>query len=222
MSQVEITVRGEHSAFQPPQRGTVHLTAALEGPREAAAHEGVAEAVRSVTLQVTPLHDPATGPVTWWASDQLRTWARRPWSNEGKQLPLVFHASAGLQVKFSDFAALSRWVAGVLPVKGVTVQRIEWALTEARKQELTREVRAAAVRDAQRKAQSYADALALGAVVPVALADAGMLHQGLAPTSGNQAVAFVRGAAASSGPEISFAPSDIEVSAAVDARFLVG
>ncbi|RCK70217.1 SIMPL domain-containing protein [Desertihabitans brevis] len=223
MSQVEVTVRGRYSAFQPPERGTVHLTVTLEGPKEPSVHGGVAEAVGAVTERVRPLHDPAAGPVTWWASDQLRTWARRPWNSEGKQLPLVFHASADVRVKFADFSVLSRWLAEVLQVRGVRVNRIEWALTEARKTELTHRVRAQAVADARQKAQAYADALGLGAVTAVAVADAGMLGQGLEPSNGAPPVAFARAGAASGGAaEVAFAPEDVEVSAAVDARFLAG
>lgn len=222
MSQVEITVRGQHSAFQAPERGTAHLTVALEGPQEAAVHAGVSEALRAVTQRVQPLHHPDQGPVTWWSTDQLRTWARRPFHKDGKQLPLVFHASTDVRAKFRDFAALSRWLGEVLAITGVRVDRIEWALTEARKLELTRLVRAQAVREAQAKAQAYADALSLGAVTAAALADAGMLGEGLSPQTGQQAVAFARGAAAGGGAEVAFVPQDIEVSAAVDARFLVG
>ncbi|MVA74429.1 DUF541 domain-containing protein [Auraticoccus sp. F435] len=222
MSQVEITVRGEHVAFHPPERGTVHLTVALEGPQEAAVHRGVADALGEVTGSISPLHDPQRGPVTWWASDQLRTSARRPWNKDGKQLPLVFSARADVQAKFSDFSALSRWVGQVLTIQGVKLDRIEWALTEVRKRQLTHRVRTEAVGDAARKAQVYADALGLGDVVPVALADAGMLGQGLDPAAGGQAVAFARGAAAPSSAEVAFAPQDIQVSATVDARFLAG
>lgn len=222
MSQVEITVRGQHSAFQGPERGTAHLTVALEGPHEAAVHAGVSEALRAVTQRVQPLHRPDEGSVTWWSTDQLRTWARRPHHKDGKQLPLVFHASSDVRAKFRDFAVLSRWLAEVLTITGVRVDRIEWALTEARRQELTGQVRAQAVREAQAKAQAYADALSLGSVTAVALADAGMLGEGLVPQSGHQAMAFTRGVAGGAGADVAFLPQDIEVSAAVDARFLVG
>lgn len=222
MSQVEITVRGQHSAFEAPERGTAHVTITLEGPQEAAVHAGVAGALRAVTERVQPLHHPDRGPVTWWSNDQLRTWARRPHHKDGKQLPLVFFATTDVRAKFRDFAALSRWLSDVLAITGVRLDRVEWALTEARRQELTRLVRAQAVREAQTKAQAYADALSLGSVTAIALADAGMLGEGLVPQTGHQAVAFARGAAAVGGTEIAFFPQDIEVSAAVDARFLVG
>lgn len=221
MSQVEITVRGQHRRFAAPERATVHLQVALEGPKESAVNAGVAQALRTVGEQIRPWHDPDQGPVTWWSSDQLRTWSERPWHQDGKQLPLVFHARAGVAVKFSDFTALSRWLTDVLAVPGVAVERIHWALTEQRQRELTHLARGAAVADARHKAQAYADALDLGAVTALALADAGMLvpdASPLAPTS----VAFSRAAATSADGDVTFVPEDIEVEAAVDARFVAG
>lgn len=127
-----ITVRGSHAAYRRPERATVHVQVALEGPTAKAVHEGVARGAQALAEDLRSLHDPERGPVTWWASDQLQTWARRPWHDNGKQLPVVHHARVDLQAKFSDFEALSRWVTQSLGISGVTVQEIVWTLTEAR------------------------------------------------------------------------------------------
>lgn len=226
MSQVEITVRGHHRAYAQPERATARLAVAIEGPRQAEVHEAIAEASRAVIESIRPLHDPDRGPVTWWSTGQLRTGARRPWNKDGKQLPLVHHAQIDVQAKFSDFAALSRWAAEVLPWKGVRLAGIEWALTERRRHELTAQVRRAAVADARDKAQSYADALGMGAVQAVAVADAGMLGQGMRPERPEAAMysrALAMAAPDGGGSsEIELAPEDIEIDTSIDARFLVG
>lgn len=219
----EITVRGSYAAFLPPERGTVRATLGFEGPQMQPVYDRVVRDLEAVKASVAPLHDPASGAVTWWATRHVRTWAHRPWHKEGKQLPLVHHASVGIEVKFRDFAALTRWVgAHVERTDGFSLESVDWALT-AGKQELAREVRSRAVRDAAARAQEYADALDLGAVRPIALADAGMLGDGLHPTGGVEA-AYVRGQAGggAAGGELALAPEDIEVSATVDARFLAG
>ena len=51
-------------------------------------------------------------------AEQLRTWSNRPWNSDGKQLPLVHHASVGIEVKFRDFGVLSRWVGEHVAIPG--------------------------------------------------------------------------------------------------------
>lgn len=221
----EITVRGSFTSYLPPERGTVRATLALEGPAIQPVHDRVVRELEAVRASVEPLHDPENGPVTWLSTQQVRTWANRPWHKDGKQLPLVHHAAVGLEVKFREFAELGRWVSHhVTATAGFTVAGVEWALTEKRKLALTRDVRAKAVQDAARRAQEYADGLGLGPVRPVAVADAGMLGQGLGPQGGGGAP-YTRGfaaapASAGGGPELELLPEDIEIAASVDARFV--
>lgn len=217
----DITVRGSFSAFQPPERGTVHATISYEGPQMQPVYERVARDLETVRDSVAGLLD---GPVTWWSAGQLRTSSTRPWNSDGKQLPLVHRASVTVDVKFRDFLELSRWVGQhIAGAEGFRVSSVEWALTEVRRDELRREARRRAVLDAADRAQQYSDALGLGAVRPVAIADAGMLGAHLRPDTGGGAP-FARAAAlrAGGGAEVEFVPEDIEVSAAVDARFVVG
>lgn len=218
---VEFTVQGRFSAFRTPERGTVQATIGLEGPALAPVYEHVVRSLEAVSQSIAPLHRPDAGPITWWSTQQVRTWANRPWNNEGKQLPLVHHARVSISVKFSDFAELSRWVGQhVEHTRGFSLDGVDWALTAKRQAELQREVRAAAVRDAAERAQAYADALDLGPVRPVAIADAGMLSSGIGPTA-MPAAAYMRGAAGGGGSsELALLPEDIEVKAEVDARFV--
>jgi hypothetical protein len=216
----EITVRGSFAAFERPERGTVHATIAYDGPAPEPVYGRVARDLEVVKSSIGRLDDKENGAVTWWSADQLRTWSNRPWNKDGKQLPLVHHASVDLEVKFRDFSALSRWVGEhVANTEGFRVARVEWALTAKRREALEKDVRARAVLDAVTRAQQYADALGLGQIRPVAIADAGML--GTRPESGPQG-ALMRAAAVGGAPEVELAPEHIEVSAEVDARFVVG
>lgn len=218
----EIVVRGSFSAFRPPERATVHATLGYEGPKIDSAYERVVGDLDAVKSSITALHEPDAGPVTWWSTGQVRTWANRPWNNEGKQLPLVHHASVDIQVKFSDFTALSRWVGGhVTDTGGFSLSRIEWALTTEHRDELVAQVHARAVQDAVTKAQRYADALALGPVRPLVIGDAGMVCR---PPEDSSSPPMMRAMAVRAGaaPEIEFAPADIEVSVAVDGKFVAG
>jgi len=215
----EFTVRGRFTAFQAPERGTARVTLAYEGPAPQPVYDRLARDLDTVKAALGDLHDPERGPVTWWATQQVRTWAQRPWNQDGKRLPLVHHAAVGLQAKFRDFGRLTAWVGALVgSVEGFRLDGVDWALTEQRRAELERDVRTRAVRDAARRAQHYADALGLGPVRPVAIADAGML--GAPPVAGGGA-AYARMAAHESGAaELALVPEDIEVSAEVDARFV--
>jgi uncharacterized protein len=217
----EITVRGTFSTFQAPERATVHATIAFEGPSMQPVYDRVAGDLESLKATVIPLKTGDHGPVTWWSAQQLRTWSNRPWNSDGVQLPLVHHASVGLEVKFRDFASLSRWVGNhVANTEGFRVSRIEWALTSKRRRELQRQVRTRAVEDAVVKAREYAEALGLGEIRPIAIADAGMLGSNLRPESGAGPTYMRVGASPGDAADIELIPEHIEVSAAVDARFV--
>lgn len=220
----EITVRGSYSAFEQPERATVRATLGFEGPQMQPVYDRVVRDLDAVKASVAPLHDPDRGPVTWWSTQHVQTWANRPWNQDGKQLPLVHHASVGIEVKFRDFGALTRWVGThVEHTAGFSLGGVSWALTEKRKQELSRQVRARAVQDAAARAQEYADALGLGPVRPLALADAGMLGNGLHPMAGAESAAYMRaGKAMDADAELALSPEDIEVAAVVDGRFVAG
>jgi hypothetical protein len=214
----EITVRGSFAAFERPERGTVHATIAYEGPAMERVYSRVARDLDAVKASIAPLDNKDNGPVTWWSADQLRTWSNRPWNKDGKQLPLVHHASVGFEVKFRDFGALSRWVGEhIANTEGFRVTHVEWALTAKRREALQKEVRTRAARDAVTRAQEYADALGLGQIRPVAIADAGML--GKRPENA-PSVAYMRASAVGGAPEVELVPEHIEVSAEVDARFV--
>jgi hypothetical protein len=217
----EITVRGSFSAFQAPERATVHATIAFEGAAMEPVYDRVARDLEAVKASVTVLRTGDHGPVTWWSAEQLRTWSTRPWNQDGIQLPPVHHASVGIDVKFRDFSALSRWVGQhVASTDGFLVDRVEWALTSKRRTELQRQVRTRAVEDAVSRAQQYADALGLAKIRPTAIADAGMLGANLHPESGSGVALMRSSAAPGAGPDVELVPDDIEVSAAVDARFV--
>ena len=219
----EITVHGAATAHEPPERGIVHATVAYEGPDMEPVYERVARDVEAVKQSVDALRSGENGAVTRWSAQTIRTWSTRPWNEKGKQLPLVHHARVELEVEFGDFTALSRWLAAHIDATpGVHVSHVQWTLTTERREELLKQVRTEAVKDAARRAQQYADALELGDVRPIAIADSGLLGTG-SRTGGEREIGLMAAPrSVGSAPEIEFEPQDIKVSATVDARFVVG
>lgn len=201
----------------------MHASIGYEGSAMEPVYVRVARDLAAVKETISTMADRDGDVVICWSADQLRAWSNRPWTSDGSQPPLVHHVSVGLKVEFGDFTALSEWVGRqVAATEGFRVSTIEWNLTAVHRDELLLEVRNHAVQDAVTRAQHYADALGLGPIRPIALADAGMLADaGLADIPG---VARLRNTAASVGgpPEVELIPRDIELSADVDARFVAG
>lgn len=219
MPETVITVQGSHDAFHPAERATVTVSVGFEGPDQAPVVVRTTQGTSALVAGIVDRHDPERGPVTWWASDRIRVWARRPFNDKGEQVPLVHHAVTTTRAKFRDFEELARWVERAATYPGVRIDGIEWALTERTKEETVGAVRARAVAEARRKAQTYAEALGLSDLRCVAVADPGMLgdqvHGG-----GAGPVAFSRAGAGEEKGGLALTPEDIAVSATVDARFV--
>src|SRR6476659_1635450 len=156
----EITVHGAATVREPPERGIVHATVSYEGPEMEPVYDRVARDVASVKQSVETLRsgDDNDSAVTRWSAHTIRTWSTRPWNQDGIQLPLVHHARVDVEVEFRDFTALSRWLAArIEDTGGLDVSYVEWALTTERREDLVKQVRTEAVKDAARRAQQYAD-----------------------------------------------------------------
>jgi uncharacterized protein len=223
MTDTIITVQGEHSAWYPAERATVRAGVHAWGPKRDAALDRAKRSAAAIRESVEPRYDRDAGPITWWASDSVRVWSERPWSDDGKQQPPVFHAAQDFTVKFRDFEELTSWVETTAEVADAVVASIEWDLTESTRTSATAEVRSRAVKDAVAKATVFAQSIGLRQVKAIALADPGMLgEQGSAgggvPASPMMArsVAF-KGASA---PSLALKAEEIAVSATVDARFV--
>jgi uncharacterized protein YggE len=218
MADTIITVQGEYELKHPAERGAVRLSVAYEGEQRDETLALTAQRHASLASELRELHNPQTGPVTSWASDQLRVWGDRPWNQDGRRLSPVYHAEVGMDVTFSELTALSDWVGVVSLLDGVTIQGVTWSLTEARRQSITQEARRRAVENAVAKATVYATSLGLTAVKPLALSDPGMLGDG--PSNGQPQPLQARAMSAElGGATLALKPEDITVAVQVHARF---
>jgi uncharacterized protein len=224
MSGTIITVQGEHSAWYPAERATVHVAVHAFGAKREPVFAKALAAAERLRAMIEPMVDKDAGPVTWWSSDRVSVWSERPWNNEGKQLPLVYHASLDVTAKFKDFDALSRFVEDAAVLDDVTIASVSWDLTEATKTSANTEVRSRAVKDAVAKASVFAQAVGLAKVTAVAIADPGMLGDQGAGGGGYPQPAMMKSAmrsfdAQSAAPQLQLKPEEIAISSVVDARF---
>lgn len=219
MSEVIITVRGEHETRVAPEEAVARLSVRAEGPERGTV-------VEQISVLAAPLRDDLaarkrSGDVTDWSSQHASVWANRPWNSEGKQLALVHYASVELTAVFTDVAALSWWLSDVSERDGVQVDGVTWRLTPATAKATESDVAAQAVRVAVGRATAYADAIGLKTVTPIEIADLGLLTHADSPAPAPmlRMASAPMADAAGGAPAMEFQPDDIVVRAAVEARF---
>lgn len=218
MSEVTVTVRGEHEARIAPERATIRVSVRAEGPERTAVVESVMKLAEPVRESITERAD--AGTVVDWTSKRLSVRAERPWNNDGKRLAPVYYASIDFTATFVEASELSVWVSDVSPWDGVEVGWVDWHLTADTRARVEREVAAQAVGVAVTRAKAYAGALGLDEVTPLEIADVGLISSGQ-PAPGTMmkargGVAF----AADVAPAMEYEPEEIVISATVEARFL--
>jgi uncharacterized protein len=213
MSDIVITVRGQHSARVTAERASVQVSASVDGPDRTAV-------VEQATALAAPLHAEVVahadaGAVDTWSSDRVSVWADRPWNDRGEQLPIVHHATITVAATFTDATALSDWLSELALRDGVQIGGVDWSLSPETRVQIEREVATRAVGEAVRRATAYAQAIGKATVEAIELADVGLLGTGSEePSAPRHAKAMMMDAGS---PEIDLRPGEITVSAAVDA-----
>lgn len=217
MSDVIITVRGEHELRVAPERATVHLSVALDGPDRQIVVDRTLSLAAPVRESILAREE--SGAVTAWTSQRLSIQADRPWNNEGKRLAPVYRAAVDFTATFSDLSEMSVWSTEVSGWDGVTIGYVDWHLTRETEAEVEREVATQAVGVAVSRARAYAQALGLENVTALEIADRGLISESAAPAQMHAKA--LRGAALdmASAPPMEFQGEEIAVSATVEARF---
>ncbi len=216
MTDVTITVRGEHERRVAAEQAVVTLRVAVEGPDRS---EVVArlESVAAPLTDALAARDGVEGLVEW-SSNRMSVWSERPWG-DGHRLAPVHHASVDLSATFDDPPLLSAWAATVADRESVEITNVHWRLTPGTRAAVEREVASEAVGVAVDRATAYAAALGRDAVTPLELADVGLLST---PGERGAEAPMMRAAFAAeseASPRLRLQPDDIVVSAAVEARF---
>ncbi|NGN92291.1 SIMPL domain-containing protein [Nocardioides sp. KC13] len=219
MSDILIKVRGSHSVEVAPERGVVSAEVVFDGSSPEPVMERVQRGLHGVRAELERLE--RDGAIERFVVQRVRTSAERPWSQDGKQLPLVHRASVGLTAEFVDFTALSAWVGRTAADDGLQVHHIEWRLTKDSRLKVERDVRQEAVRQAKVRAQDYADALDLGPVAVRSINDVGVSHEVAYASAAMEMAAAPKMHRGSTAPDLAFDPDDITVNAEVEAAFTV-
>ena len=215
---MDITVAGTHKFATKPERATLNLSAGFES-------DAKDDAMRTTTALVDELHDRLTrlkaaepSPITWFAVLPIRTRSWRPYHEKGKVVPMRYAAAASLRVKFRDFKALAQLAGELGGRAGVTLESVDWSLTEVTRTKVEAQVLAGAVKRARERAVVMAKAAGAADVVAVEIADPGLMRDVVSTGDGSYGGAAARGSNGES-EDILLSPEDVVVSATVHARF---
>jgi uncharacterized protein len=222
-----IAVEGQAKRTHPAERGTVNLHVAFSGTLRNDVVEQVGR-THAILVEQAKAHV-AAGAAERWDSASVHSYVSddRVKSSEsgGKQRVRRFRASARLSVTFLDFEALSTWLADIMDVDGVGIDWMSWTLTDETRKALQAEARVEAAEETVVRAQSYADALGLGPVTPVAIYEAG-LRGGGDGGGGNAPMYAMRASAdmggAGGGAHVELQPRDIDVEVTLSADYETG
>lgn len=212
MPDTVITVAGSHRVVHDPERARVRVGIGFEGSKRDSVLAATRAALDSLTGSLATILDEEVGPVVAWHAETIRVWGERHAAADGTRLPVEFHSAVFLDAEFSHFEALSEWIDVAAARDGIAIDGIEWMLAPSTEAALTAEARRGAIADALEKADDYASALGLGELVPVSIADPGLLDGG-APVVPYAATARAVGGS------MELRPAAITVETTVHARF---
>ncbi|OIW25025.1 hypothetical protein CONLIGDRAFT_78941 [Coniochaeta ligniaria NRRL 30616] len=164
--QLEIYVDGTGSVFRKAERAYVRLTVSLTSTDQSEAFQEVQTTVSALTANIrslaTKTEDDRPHPsaaVTAFTVTPLSTtsvYQRDKNYKELRKLPKECTVSASAEIIFRDMVQLAETSAELATMPHVSVSGTEWRLTEATREEIEREARLKAIKDAVQKAQDYA------------------------------------------------------------------
>ncbi|MDO5736225.1 MAG: SIMPL domain-containing protein [Propionibacteriaceae bacterium] len=216
---MQIAVVGHAHASFPPERATLRMRLGVEGSDKQAALEHTTFLVQGFSTVVDQLKDMAPSPITWAAVAPIGTRSWRPWSQDGAVLPTRHSAYCVVQLKFHDFHALARFIDQWGGRSGVTVEAVEWTLTEQRREAEETNVLARAVVQAHARATTMARAAGEQGVRFLELADRGLLNDRPYSEDSMAYGTAMRSVAMDDSEGITIAPEDVELDVTVHARF---
>lgn len=221
MTPLTLTVQGAARIELDPERAVLRFSVAADGADRAPVVDAVTASFSAVSAMLDDRHDAESGPVLAWSADQVSVSSQRPWTNDGSTAPLVHRAStSGRATLTADPARVAELIDALAAHETVTIDALEWSLTDARLAAAHAEVRTLAVGDALGRAQVLAAAVGRSEVVALALADPGMLDGGApGPAPMPRFEKSMAMAMDSGGAGFSLRPQPIVIEVAVDARF---
>lgn len=159
----------------------------------------------------------SAAPITHWTMKSLSTGTYQPTDDTGFRLSRRYTAHTSFEVKFQHFTNLGSFASSMSTMDFVTVNDIQWRLTDATRASLGTKSRKDAIKNAVAKARDYADALGKSHVIATEVED-GYASSSYGASGGVRlmSAAQQRG---SVGEELSFEPEDVTLNCQVTVKF---
>ncbi|KAJ4388239.1 hypothetical protein N0V93_008846 [Gnomoniopsis smithogilvyi] len=165
--QLKIHVAGNASVSRKAERGVLHIRVWHTSPSQADVSSAVATKSDTLTtlfrqhaLKTEDNHPHPNAPITTFTVSAPSTSSHLPMSPEtGRVLPdaaRLYTAETRAEVIFRDVALLAEVAVELSAMENVSIEQTEWRLTDATRDEITRQARINAVRNAVEKANDYA------------------------------------------------------------------
>ena len=167
MASLEIRLNGTSVIARHAERAVLSVKVSSEGPSQdtvsndvTSTSNNLAKKFKELAPQSEDGSTTADAPVTIFSMTSMRTSSWIPTisrNNENVQLPRQYQATTMFKVIFRNFNKLGEITGTLFKTPHTTIEGTEYILTDQTKEDLGSESRKAALRDAIRKAQDYAD-----------------------------------------------------------------
>lgn len=216
---LEISVQGAHTVRVVPERATLNFAIGFEATSPVEAVDRTTELVRAIQAELDALR--ATGAVSKLVVNPIGTRSWRPYSEAGRPLAPRYAASARLLAEFADFKELASFTARTGTAEGVTLGYVGWDVTDDTRKAAEAEALTAAVATTQARAAAIAKAAGLTDIQATQFADPGLLAENASAKAGRlMSAAYGARGAAPMGEAFEISPEDIEITVALQGRFL--
>lgn len=213
-------MRSEAVGRRQPELSTLWATASAEGADRAAVRQQVTELMQHLVAVLDELAAAHPGVVATREVAPLSVSTWQPWDEQGEQLPARHQVKGRVRVDLGDVEALAELTTRWSALEGVTLQAPVWSLTDDGRRELEAEVTREAVQQARERAQVMAEASGFSRVIPVQVADAGLLGEGERPSQPAMAGGLAVSRSMADGEEsYEISPREVVVRVRVEARF---
>ncbi|CAI7613070.1 unnamed protein product [Penicillium pancosmium] len=163
MAPLSVTVTGSSTITREAERGILRVSAKAEGPEKEPVSQAVTSASSELHRMFTELSPKtevgaatADAPITVFSSTMLRTWHFDLKESKSEKKTRVHNASSSYSVTFRNFAKLGEVIGQLMMHPHVSIDKVEWKLTDITIKSLHSESRKLAMQNAIEKANDYA------------------------------------------------------------------
>ncbi|KEF58514.1 uncharacterized protein A1O9_06440 [Exophiala aquamarina CBS 119918] len=225
MAPTVINVQGKAKLYRVAERAKLDIEISSSEYEQSTASANVVTTVSSLQNQLDEICTRAdngeispSAPVSFYSIGSLTTSSDDEYDEDhnktGKRL---YKATSSVDIRFRDFAKLGEMVVAFSTVPFVSLQGIEWKLTEEKQAALEEQAKLDALRHAFKRATGYADVIGRRNVTPVKIDDThymfaeGRVMQTARKVSSNASYGI--------GVGLDFEPQQVEVNATLEVEF---